>query len=72
MDGSDPHPDRQGHSFYADYLYVVDLSTDAFRVYRFNDTNGKVKLVVDRIETAACARPRHIIFHPNECLPASS
>jgi 6-phosphogluconolactonase (cycloisomerase 2 family) len=74
IDGSGPHPDRQDHSychhvlFYKDHLYVVDLGTDTVSVYRFNDTNGEVKLVGDRIKTAAGAGPRHIIFHPSKPL----
>jgi 6-phosphogluconolactonase (cycloisomerase 2 family) len=74
IDGSGPHPDRQDHSychhvlFYKDHLYVVDLGTDTLSVYRFNDTNGEVNLVGDRIKTAPGAGPRHIIFHPNKPL----
>ncbi len=74
IDGSGPHPDRQDHSychhvlFYKDHFYVVDLGTDTVSVYRFNDTNGEVKLVGDPIKTAAGAGPRHIIFHPTKPL----
>ncbi len=47
---------------------MVDLGTDTLSVYRFNDTNGEVNLVGDRIKTAPGAGPRHIIFHPNKPL----
>ena len=66
--------DRQDHShchhvvFYQGYLYVVDLGTDTINVYHFNDTNGEVSLIGDRIKTEPGAGPRHIIFHPNKPL----
>ena len=37
-------------------------------VYHFNDTNGEVKLVGNRIKTEAGAGPRNIIFHPSQSL----
>lgn len=44
------------------------MGTDTLNVYRFNDTNGEINLVGDRIKTEAGAGPRHIIFHPNKPL----
>jgi 6-phosphogluconolactonase len=44
------------------------LGTDTISVYRFNDTNGEVSLVGNRIKTEAGAGPRHIIFHPSKSL----
>ncbi len=74
IEGAGPHPDRQDHShchqvlFYKDYLYVVDLGTDTLSIYRFNDTNGEVNLIGNRIKTEAGAGPRHMIFHPTKPL----
>jgi len=74
IEGNGPNTARQDHShchhvvFYKDYLYVVDLGTDTLSVYRFNETNGEVELVGNRIKTEAGAGPRHIIFHPNKSL----
>ncbi len=44
------------------------MGTDTLSVYQFNDTNGQVSLVGNRIKTEAGAGPRHIIFHPNKSL----
>jgi 6-phosphogluconolactonase len=44
------------------------LGTDTISVYRFNDTNGEVNLVGNRIKTEAGAGPRHIMFHPDKSL----
>jgi 6-phosphogluconolactonase len=44
------------------------LGTDTLSVYRFNEKNGEVNLVGERIKTEAGAGPRHIIFHPNKPL----
>ncbi|CAF1453818.1 unnamed protein product [Rotaria sordida] len=74
IDGHGPNSDRQDHShchqvlFHQDYLYVTDLGTDTLNVYHFNDANGNVSLVGNRIKTEAGAGPRHIIFHPNKSL----
>ncbi|CAF3774622.1 unnamed protein product [Rotaria sordida] len=74
IDGRGPNPDRQDHShchqvlFYQNYLYVVDLGTDTLNIYRFNNVNGEVSLIGNRIKTEAGAGPRHMIFHPNKLL----
>ncbi|CAF1191930.1 unnamed protein product [Rotaria sordida] len=74
IDGRGPNPDRQDHShchqvlFYQNYLYVVDLGTDTLNIYRFNNVNGEVSLIGNRIKTEAGAGPRHMIFHPNKSL----
>ena len=74
IEGSGPNPQRQDHSychqvlFHKGYLYIVDLGTDTISTYRFNDTDGTVELVGNRIRTEAGAGPRHIIFHPNKPL----
>jgi 6-phosphogluconolactonase len=44
------------------------LGNDTLSVYQFNDTNGQVSLVGNRIKTVAGAGPRHIIFHPTKPL----
>lgn len=74
IEGSGPHPERQDHSychqvlFHKNYLYIVDLGTDTISTYRFNDTDGSVELVGNRIRTEPGAGPRHLIFHPNKPL----
>ena len=74
IEGHGSHPNRQQHSychhalFHQGYLYVVDLGTDTLSIYRFDDTNGEVSLIGNRIKTEAGAGPRHIIFHPNKPL----
>ncbi|CAF3697788.1 unnamed protein product [Rotaria sp. Silwood1] len=61
--------DCQHHSYYhSGYLYVVDLGTDTLSVYRFNDANGNISLVGNRIKIEAGAGPSHIIFHPTKSL----
>ncbi len=44
------------------------MGTDTLSIYRFNDTNGEVNLVGNRIKTEAGAGPRHMIFHPTKPL----
>ena len=74
IEGCGPNPDRQTHSychhavFYKNNLYVVDLGTDTISVYNYNNTNGEVNLVGNRIKTEAGAGPRHILFHQDKSL----
>lgn len=72
IEGHGPNPDRQIHShchqvkFSQNYLYVIDLGTDTINAYDYNDPNGEIRLIHDRIRTQPGAGPRHILFHPEK------
>lgn len=72
--GSGPNPNRQErphvHSVFPDpedqWIYVADLGIDQVKVYRIDESQGKLIEEADPFRVHPGAGPRHIAFHPRQ------